>query len=413
MDQQGYVSPVDGQEHFVLALILSIATVVGLFIVSIYFYREYLNVVSIFDQSIQSLASTPVVHVKRIIGCPAPTSLSGNTASSTPVILYTQQLSTDDSNDRVFPVMQLQRKKDGAEPEILAEVGKRGEYPAQFVLSSDKTKLAINLEKKLQIFDLKTRQSYDLFFSKKKISTVTFSPDDKEIFIVTEGSSSDLVGDFDFHIFTLTSCIYKTVYHEKENLGTFFEAVWRDDQIVVLNKGYGEGKSSYAFNINTKELLPIGNGTGFEIISKSGKNAVVATNFVTDVCNGLSGAAPSGYRFIEPMSGNIIGTIMDLDNRIEIIAFSPDEKEVLYTIEKPWQHQEDCNKEATKTYVTANFNTGVTTKVTDLNTLISNWKTDYIGAWVKNDQGSSIIYHNNQPIITSTSSLQIIGQYFE
>ena len=61
---------------------------------------------------------------------------------------------------------------------------------------------------------------------------------------------------------------------------------------------------------------------------------------------------PDTYKIIDPVSGEILGIVGSPDHRVTILAFSPDDTEVFYQTERPWQSQKDCGKPAEKFYFT-------------------------------------------------------------
>lgn len=383
----------------------------------VYLYQEYVQIVSTLDSTIEVFRNAPKVDGRialryknktvenEMITCPAPQNTDDKKIGSLPTLLYSE---TGDS-------MQIFEKIGDAVPMLIQETDKQSGSPKRVVMSPNKALLAVVLEDRVEIIYIQSKKSYPVILPKKHISTVTFSSDSKQLFIADEDSTDVMQKSVYFHIFNISTCTYSVVYSElKSDEGEFLKAVWRNDDIIVLAKGYGETQKAFLFNLDHHEFAPAVDQNSVVDMSASGKKISIFKEWVDDVCNDFSGSAPSAYTILDPVSGKTVGTVNNPGNHVEIITFSPTEEEVLYSAEKPWPSREECPKETIKTYYTANITTGKSTQVTNLEELLLKWKVNYIGAKLGyGDGGVSVIYLNEEPVVTATSSVQIIGQYYQ
>jgi hypothetical protein len=141
----------------------------------------------------------------------------------------------------------------------------------------------------------------------------------------------------------------------------------------------------------------------------------VVKDWIDDVCNELSGDAPSMYTIIDPVSGKTLGTVGSPNKIVSILAFSPNDTGVFYQTEKPWINREDCNKTAEKSYFKALIGKNQVVLINNPAELLRRWNRNYVGATTSYDyeNRSWSILMNGQPFITSNSELRIAGQYYQ
>ncbi|MDD3723847.1 MAG: hypothetical protein PHW92_15450 [Lutibacter sp.] len=339
-----------------------------------------------------------------------PNSQSGHL----PVVIYMQQVKTISNGSRTWPTVKILRKVGNEEPEILAEVGKVGEYPNNFKLSPDNKFLLVNLESKLQILNLTTKELKDLFIPKRQVLSVSYSPDEKQLFIwdqkyaPTDGNNSYYV-----HLFTLADQ-KDQIIKQGSNASAFFGSVWRNDNKVILNEALGEFSRPWYFDLNNNQMFKtmVDFASGFT--SESGKAMAVVKDSVVDVCNDFSGSASSVYNIIDPVSGNILGTIGGSGNRVSVLAISSDDEEAVYQAEKPWTNRDDCSKTPERNYYKVQISSGKVTKLSNVADVLKSWNVNYVGATAEYDYNKSTwsIFINGQPIITSDKELRLVGQFF-
>jgi hypothetical protein len=335
-------------------------------------------------------------------------------AEHLPVVIYTQQVKTTDNGSRTWPTVRILRKVGNTEPEILAEVGKVGEYPNNFQLSPDNKFLLVNLESKLQILNLATKELKDLFIPKRQVLSVSYSPDAKQLFIwdqkyaPTDGNNS-----YHAHLFTLADQ-KDQIIKQGSNASTFFGSVWRNDNKVILNEALGEFSRPWYFDLNNNQMSKSTGNFASGLTSESGKAMAVVKDSVGDVCNDFSGSASSVYNIIDPVSGNISGTIGGSGNRVSVLAISSDDKEAVYQAEKPWTNRDDCSKTPERNYYKVQISSGQATKLSNVADVLKSWNVNYIGVTAEYDYNKSTwsILINGQPIITSDKELRLAGQFY-
>lgn len=342
------------------------------------------------------------------------TEASPTTQSVTPVVIYTQQIKKTDNESRSWPTVKILRKIGNAEPETLAEVGKVGEYPNSYQLSPDKKFLLINLESKLQILDLTTRELKDLFIPKRQVLSTSYSPDKTQLFIWDQKyAPRDGDNSYYLHSFTISSR-KDEILKQGVSESPFFGQTWREDNKIVLSEAHGEFSTPHYFDLANNQIVKTPGNYASGLLSESGKAMAVAKDRTADICNDFSGDASSIYNTIDPVSGKILGTVGLPNNRVAILAFSPNDAEAFYQAEKPWTNREDCNKTAEKTYFKVQIATKQATKINNPAELLSSWNENYVGATINYDYEKRIwsILVNGQPIVTSGAELSIAGQYY-
>lgn len=331
-----------------------------------------------------------------------------------PVVIYTERIKTTDDNSRSWPTVKIMRKVGDAEPEVLAEIGKVGEYPNSFQLSPDKKFLLVNLESKLQILNLETKELRDLFTPKRQVLSVSYSPDAKQLFIWDQKyASRDEDRSYYVHLLTLENQ-QDQIVKQGNSVRPFFGSVWRNDDKVLLSEAHGEFSRPWYYNLTNNQLSETPGSFASGLVSESGKVMAVVKDRTDDICNDFSGDAPSVYNVIDPVSGDILGTIGSSGNRVSVLAFSPDDNEALYVTEKPWTNQDDCNKDPEKNYFKAQISSGQATKLSNVADVLESWNVNYVGATVEYDYDKSIwsILINNQQIITSDKELRLVAQFY-
>lgn len=346
--------------------------------------------------------SSPVA-IKR-----TPASLNDST-----ILLYSQEIGNEEHNGRIWPTVQIMRKMGNTEPEILAEVGAIGEYPIEFQLSPDKTLLAINLESKVQILDLNTKELKDVMIPNEQVDSVLFSPDSKQLLIWDQSFNTDTATDYYIHQYNLanqTDAIIKQ--GTTGDLMTL--SAWRKDNKVIISQEMGDYTTSWFFDLTNKQLSPTPGEHPVDGISRYGQVILTATDDIEDICNDYAGSSTKSYSIIDPISGNQIGMIDGDKEKVELLAFSRDDQEILYRTEALQVNEAYCQDIGQRTYFTMDTGKGKVTKFAALNDALSTWDGDYVGASLNyntDQSGIMSIMVNDEPVV-SGSNLNIIGQFF-
>jgi hypothetical protein len=363
---------------------------------------------------------------KRSIGKEAPNqnalptktnsiNISKDTHSSVPVVIYTEQIKTTSSESRAWPTVKILWKIGNAQPDTLAEVGKIGEYPNSYQLSPDKKSLLINLESKLQILDLTTKELRDLFIPKRQVLSMTYSPDGTQLFIWDQ-KYAPRDGDNSYYVHRFTIANRKDeILKQGVSESPFFGSAWREDGKVILDEAHGEFSTPHYFDLKNNQITRTPGNYASGLLSMSGKAMAVVKDWTDDVCNEFSGDAPNMYNIIDPVSGKNLGTVGSPNNRVSILAFSPNDTEIFYQTEKPWTNREDCNKTAEKSYLKALIGTNQVVLINNPAELLRSWNRNYVGATTSYDykNRSWSILINDKAFITSNSELLIAGEYYQ
>ncbi len=298
-------------------------------------------------------------------------------------VIYTEVANGIRDSERTWPVMGIFEKIGDAPAEKLFEVGKVGEYAYDVRISPDKKTILINLESKIQVFDLATKHLKDVFLAEGDVLGVVFSPDGKELFVWDQiyagAGEGGLLESYILHrvnIATKEKLVLKTDTADE----SFSVDVWRDDNKILLTST--QGTQLYFFDLRTHEMRQTPDmdteGVGWLMLSRSGNRAAFVTDFISDACNDMSGDAPSMYKMIEPVTGKSFGTFGLKDHRVYVMGFSPNDQEVLYSAEKPPLTQENgaCDQEPSKTFYRKHLATGRTTSLTKVqaDALKESWK---------------------------------------
>lgn len=289
------------------------------------------------------------------------------------VEIVAREVGAVDANDRRWPIERILRRVGHRAEETLAEVGRVGEYPIAYFLSPDKKFLLINLESKLQILNLETKELKDLFIPKQQVMTAVFSPDGKEL-LIWDQKYAPADGDYRYFIHRFTiSTGEDRVLKEGTSENPFVLGAWRHDGKVILREGHPESSVPYSFDLATRELVKTPGEWEAGFLSASGRAMAVVKDIMEDACNDYTGEAPTAYHIIEPVSGKILGGVGVAGHRVSVLSFSPDDEEILYQAQKPWTRPQDCDKKATLNYYRAQIRTGQATPLTDPKLILKNW----------------------------------------
>lgn len=341
--------------------------------------------------------------------------------SVVPVVIYAQEISAV-RDGRSWPTVRILRKIGNAESETLAEVGKVGEFPIDYQLSPDKKFLLVNLESKLQILDLASKELKDLFVPKRRVQSVSYSPDGNQLFIwdqkyVFGNRNND---NYYIHRFTISDR-RDEIIKQGVSKPKFYGEVWRTDGKIILYKAKSESFTPYYFDLADNQIVKtpgLGDDVpGGGLLSESGQVMAIVKDWTGDICDAFTGAAPEDYDIIDPVSGKILGTVGSPNDSVTILAFSPDDTEVFYQIEKPWINQRDCGKPAQKFYFKTKIATGEVTLISRPAEFLRSWSKSYVGVVIDYDYENRIwsVLVNGQSIATSSERARpvIAGQYYQ
>jgi len=332
-------------------------------------------------------------------------------------LLYSETISETNNAERSWPTVNIYRTIDGGSKDLLASVGKVGEYPNSFYITPDKTKLLINLESKLQILDLSSKTIADLFFPEHEVGGIVFSPNGEELLIWDQNYASNDKG-YSIHRFNLSTkadtILKKGTMGEKPQYLTPYS--WRSDDKIALMEPMGEAVDYWYFDLNDAKIKESAVSTGSVYIAgNQGTLIATASGSVGDICNEMSASTPNAYDVADNVSGVKAGTISSGSNYMSVVAFSPTDTEIMYYTTPPTTDKATCDQASAKTYYTANVASGKSTPLADYRAKLKEWGIDNIGASYSNSADGKIsnIVLGDQVLATSAKSMQIIAQYWK
>lgn len=278
-----------------------------------------------------------------LVGCaPAPRQFSG------PVAFFATETGSERSENRSWPTISLHVKEEGKDAEVLAEnIGKVGEFPAGFMMEASNRRILINLESKLTSLDVGTGALTDIFTPNKQILGMIYANDEKRMVVWDQIYANE---DTAFFVHELNTETGDTkVLHEGDTEGKIFVPLRvRDDNTLLVLEALGEAAIPWTFDLNSGHMQPVpgheeaGLFYGF---SEHGNYLLAPNEIAEDVCNALLGMIPSSYSLVDPLSGEEVGTFGVDDRHNALVAFSPDDSELLFASFVPTQNPEDCGRQ--------------------------------------------------------------------
>lgn len=343
-----------------------------------------------------------------------------------PTIFYTQEVSSVEANDRIWPTVNIYRKVGSQQPELLAKnIGKVGEYPIKFTLSPDKNLMVINLEKNLKLLDVRTKKITDLFTSKYQSRSVVFSPDGNNILVWDQSTTAN---KYAVERLSLSDGESETLLAGTPNknwpLGFSFKK-WRNDNRVVMSLTSGsEFTAPYYFDISSKTIAKTphtGSVDSFET-SNSGDLIALPGDHIDDSCNEFSGTSTNKLDLLNPITGDKKFELKNKGKKIELVSFSPDSQEVLYVSfrvgHSPVKPRSiECKSyQSTPDYYRINLSNGEHSQVDDPQSVLKEWKSQTLLAKVEttNDLTEDKIIFKGEAIVSAEGqTLEIIAQYYQ
>lgn len=341
-----------------------------------------------------------------------------SSATVRPFLIYAETISETTTPDRSWPTVSIYKTSDGSDKELLATVGKVGEYPGRFFLTPDKSKLLIGLESKLQILDLETKQLDDLLVAKNEIGDLVFSPDGKEALIWDQKyASNDL--SYTLHRFNLSTksdaIIKSGVMSEKPAYLSPYS--WRSDNKIAMLEPMGEAADFWYLDMDSLEIKqstvgPIGSSFAG---GRNSKLMATPSTTIADICNEMSGVGPNSYDFIDNVSGSKSGNVAATASLMTPVGFSPDDTEFIYYTTVPAKNASECNSPRTKSYFKVSVASGQPAPLDNLVEQLRIWDTNNIGveyAYSKDDELNQLVI-GHKIVASSAKSLQIVAQYWK
>ncbi len=348
-----------------------------------------------------------------------------------PVIIYTEEIKDTDGEGRSWPTVRIMKKVGSAAPELLADnIGKVGEYAGAYALSSDHKTLYINLESKLQTLDLATKKLTNFFTPKKQVSSFKVSNDGKYMYVWDQIYASTTDYGYYLHRLDLTTNTDTILKQGTLPDGTYISIVQeRSDGILVLMQSLGEAWAPWTFNLATKELRTVpGTVGGLQGTSGAGKYLSLSTDDVPSMCDDFFGALPSMYELLDSYTGNKVDTFGIKGKATDILGYSPDDSEVLFssyqsmekgTTDDYKQTTKECEAYApVKTYYRMVIGSGKPVLVTDYQAILDQWhpngSTNFDAKYVTvGNNAQYVISYKGTEIFKPTMKQQMIESFEE
>ncbi len=385
----------------------------------------------------------------------APSDMDGKGTEA--VLIYSEQVSHVMTEIRSWPKLNIFKKVGSAAPELLATVGAVGEYPIGFVLSPDKTKLAVNLESKLLLIDIPTKTQKVLVTRDNSVlGDPAFSADSTKIAFVEFRSeyrsesnlwaATSTLSIIDLRSLVVTVEDTRVNSSEGDSSHYWYDSViaWRPDDMFILYYNTGkDGPGNYLlYNSITKEFKPLAEPP--RLVTQNGlleevsvdavsvadlETCIYSSDFFQPKDNDYHIKGPSKIAIQDPLTKKQKGVIEAASSTmIQVIAYSPEEDSALYrSLALPFD-VDMCNTyvrgesvEMAAQYFVKDFTDGKSTPVEDYREILASWRSDTINAYEKYSKGSSDngpianIFKDGAPLVTATDSqkrVAIIAQYY-
>ena len=340
----------------------------------------------------------------------SPTITSAMVTSS-PMILFSEEVGAVTGTNRSWRVVAAYEKR-GAEPaKKLFQVGSVGEYPKSIRLSPDKQFLLVDLESKLQRYTFATDKLEDLYIAKQGIGGVDFSPDGKELFIWDQAYPAI---DKRYYARRLELSTSRTTLVASGLAEAMVDPSWLPNNVVILHQAMGaKWAIPWRLSLSTGEFVQVKEGLFSGYTSQTGKLMAVSTAFIGDACNDFSGDTESGFDLVETDTGNKVAAIDGRGKAVRFYAFSPDDRQALYSLYTPFSDREQCEgSNPLEDPYLLSIATGGRERVSDPQALVWRWyNTSDARVRMKYDQdkGSFTVFLDEQPVIESLHNLNFIG----
>lgn len=342
------------------------------------------------------------------------------------VLIYAEEISDVTNRDRSWATLRVFRIINNGEPEVLVpSIGQVGEYPSDFLLSPDKKSILVNLETKLVMIDLTTKEVKDVFKFDQggNYRGLNYSPDGKKLFVWDQKYVSN-VGNYSVYTYDFSTKEKTILKSGSTNSGSMVVLKWRNDNKVILAESKGGFAELWVFDLNNNTLVKK-EGGAYQL-NESGMLMAAPYSTVNDPCNEMSGTATGGYKLTDPATLAIKDQIDGNGKTVSVLAMSPQGDQVIYSISdlidpKKVKDISDCNSLSLTQESSRQF---FLKKLNEFPSQITNYK-DYLKKWgIQNgeaimqrypDHMNSYIQNGTQKITGATekSQLQIVAQFLQ
>ena len=264
----------------------------------------------------------------------------------TVVKIMTEEISFTNTKSRRYPTIRVWRQVGDADPEVILDaVGGVDEYPGEFKLSPNNESLYINLESKLQALDLETLELSDVYVANLQVSSYILSEDGETMLIWDQRYTNQ---DDPSKLMSLdlqsgeTTLLFEGYTDQRSEF--YHIEHWLEDEDKLLLRMSGGAFSLYFYmsldDFSVHKIDSDGTHTGY---SSTGRFFLGVDEFIEDACNDMMGTALSTFEILDFDEDEIAATFGQIGRRNYLVAFSPDDSQLIYKSAPQNTDREKCS----------------------------------------------------------------------
>jgi hypothetical protein len=344
------------------------------------------------------------------------------------VFIYANVIKSENADGAVWPTYKVTKLDEQGKTEILIpSIGGVKQHVSFFNVTPDKKSLLVGINNRLMAIDLTTKAQIEVmrFESENGAGRLTYSADKKKLLVWDQapGMKNSSYSFYEYNLEKKEKKILKSGLRDDLPLEPVTE---RDDNKILLADPRGEFLELWEYDLNTNELTDKKMAYGHT--SGDGKIMAVVNpndNF-KDACNDFSGVDFGSYKFIDPVSENLIDTLKVNGKTVNIEAISKNGDKVLFYTRDPIDQNlsvsdyRECKsiieeqKKSTK-YMIKTIGKGVE-EVNDFEEVLADWEIDNIGRMVRYNEKSGttkLYFGGKEYAIGNGGSVETITMYYE
>lgn len=327
------------------------------------------------------------------------------------VTIYVREISSIQTGGRSWPVVELVKNNKGRD-EVLAKFGKVGEYPLEFKLNTDKTKVYANLETRLASIDLVSKKVETVYSPTNQIQSFALTSDGSQMYIFDHKYASDET-QYSFVKLNLSTKKIETITSGNlvdKNSGYAILGIYNDRLIMYVPMG--EAAQPASLNLKTGIIDVRDESHILFTLSPNYQYMVNLAESVPDICNEFSGESFSTFSIVDPVSYKQQATFGQKGKKAEVVTFSADSSKLLY---QTFDHTQDCQGKTNETYYLFDIKSKKTATVSNFLELFEQWQTPVITVAYDNKAESMLLKYGNEIIVKTAKETSVlpVGAYFE
>ncbi len=327
-------------------------------------------------------------------------------------VIFTEELDTfsDLDSDRNWIKVRIWRKIGNNEPEvILDQIGQKDEYPLNYQISPDNSRLFINLESKVVSLDLETLELEDVFVAEDKVQNTLFN-ESGDKFIIWEQDFPESP-DYKVHEYDLADkSLNELASGTNQENNYLFPAYLRNDDILLLWEGY-ESVRPFYMDLNESEVKSPNITPGLSNkYSSTGKYLATSTEAIDDICNEVYGVSPSTYEVYDAISGEKRSDFGQSEKVNQLLAFSKDDSEVLYQTYTIPQSYDECGSLEKEYYLENIESDSEPQSIENHEEVLAEWNENYTDYFYDYENQPPMLMIDGKPFL-SLEKFQIAAIY--